>query len=138
MIGRNLFAPLLALALVSLLATACGGGDGTARPAGHLTDPRSVPTATPWAEAPQPIILEPGALTPISEDSSGEGGEDSEGNGGGEATPGECGETYTVQANDSPYGIAQKCGVDVGDLMELNDIDDPTTLRVGQELKIPQ
>lgn len=138
MIGRNLLVPLLALALVSLLATACGGGEGAARPAGRLTDPRSVPTATPWAEAPQPIILEPGALTPISEDRRGGEGEDSEGDEEGEATPGECGETYTIQASDSPYGIAQKCGVDVNDLMELNDIDDPTTLRVGQELKIPQ
>jgi hypothetical protein len=57
------------------------------------------------------------------------------------ATPaaalGECGETYTVEAGDSPSGIAEKCGVDLNDLMELNDIDDPRNLRVGQELKLP-
>ena len=58
----------ITLALAVLLATACGGGDGGGRTAGRLTDPRTVPTATPWADAPEPIILEPGALTPISED----------------------------------------------------------------------
>jgi len=77
MTTRGLIAPLLALALALLLATACGGGDGGERPAGRLTDPRSVPTATPWAELPEPIILEPGALTPISEG----GAEETGGNG---------------------------------------------------------
>jgi len=64
---RGIIAPLLVVALALLLATACGGGDGGARPAGRLTDPRSVPTATPWGQPPAPIILEPGALTPVSE-----------------------------------------------------------------------
>jgi hypothetical protein len=67
MTTRGLSVPLLALALALLLATACGGDDGGARPAGRLTDPRVVPTATPWGQAPAPIILEPGALTPVSE-----------------------------------------------------------------------
>lgn len=74
---RSLAVSLLVLALALLLATACGGGDGGARPAGRLTDPRSVPTATARAEPPEAIILEPDALTPIS------GGED-EGEGDGE------------------------------------------------------
>jgi hypothetical protein len=71
--GVAVLLPVLALAL--LLATACGGDDGGERPAGRLTDPRSVPTATPWGQPPEPITLEPGALTPISE---GEGEEDGE------------------------------------------------------------
>ncbi len=53
------------------------------------------------------------------------------------AAVGECGETYTVKAGDSPSGIAEKCSVDVNDLLELNDIDDPRSLSVGQELKMP-
>ena len=85
MITRGLTLPLLALALAVVLATACGGGDGGARPAGRLTDPRSVATATPWGQTPEPIILEPGALTPISES----GTEEAEVNGevGDEVTP---------------------------------------------------
>jgi LysM repeat protein len=53
------------------------------------------------------------------------------------AVLGECGETYTVEAGDSPSAIAAKCGVDVNELLELNDIDDPRSLSVGQELKMP-
>jgi len=71
---RGIIAPLLVVALALLLATACGGGDDGGRPAGRLTDPRSVPTATPWSEPPEPIILEPGALTPISESATEEAG----------------------------------------------------------------
>lgn len=67
MTTRGPAVPLLALALALLLATACGGGGDDERTAGRLTDPRDVPTATPWTETPAPIILEPGALTPISE-----------------------------------------------------------------------
>ena len=74
MTTRGLSVPLLALALALLLATACGGDGDGARPAGRLTDPRSVPTATPWGQAPAPIILEPGALTPISESGTEETG----------------------------------------------------------------
>jgi hypothetical protein len=81
---RGITTPLLVLALALLLATACGGGDGGGRPAGRLTDPRSVATATPRADAPEPIILEPGALTPISET---EGDEDGEEEPGVEVTP---------------------------------------------------
>ncbi len=61
-----------------------------------------------------------------------------------EGTPTACGETYTVESGDSPFAIAEKCGVDPGDaadwadeLLELNGIDDPTTLKVGQELDLP-
>ncbi len=77
MTARILFFALIALTSALLLAVACGGdGDGE-RPTGRLTDPRSVPTATPWADAPEPIILEPSALTPIID----EGTEDGESNG---------------------------------------------------------
>jgi len=75
MTTRGLSVPLLALAFALLLAAACGGDDDGPRTAGRLTDPRSVATATPWAEPPEPIILEPGALTPISQGEGEEGGE---------------------------------------------------------------
>ena len=82
-ITRGLSVPLLALAFALLLA-ACGGDDDGPRTAGRLTDPRSVATATPWPEPPEPIILEPGALTPISQ---GDGEEDGEGEEDLQATP---------------------------------------------------
>ncbi len=136
MTARTLLLPLFTLALGLLLVAACGGdGDGESLP-GNLTDPGSVPTATPWANPPEPIILGPDILTPTSQDegeANGDGDQD-----GDQVTPGECGDTYTVQSGDVPFTIAEKCGVDVKDLLELNGIDDPTSLNVGQELKIPQ
>jgi LysM repeat protein len=134
MIGRTVLVALTGLTLGVLLLAACGGDDDGQRPPGRLTDPRSVPTATPWAQPPEPIMLGPDILTPISQEedeADGEEGED------GQATAGECGETYTVQAGDAPYSIGEKCGVDWEELLEINGIDDPTSLRVGQVLELP-
>ncbi len=147
-------ATLALLAAALLIAAACGGdGDDTSPPDGRLTDPSNAPTATPWPQPPEPIILDPDALTPISElggdgddgetgDGDGQNGTDGDGDG---ATPSTCGDTYTVQAGDVPFSIAEKCGVPadeisdwVSDMLDLNGIDDPTTLRVGQELQIPR
>ena len=74
MTARALPLYLLATALaLALAAAACGGGGDGEQPTGRLTDPRSVATATPWAEPPEPIILPPGALTPISDNGDGGG-----------------------------------------------------------------
>ncbi len=96
-----------------------------------------MPTATPWTQPPAPIILEPGALTPITQDEA-TPAEQGNGGDGAQATPGECGDTYTVQAGDVPFAIAEKCGVSVDDLLRANPELTPTSLRVGQEIKMPQ
>lgn len=44
---------------------------------------------------------------------------------------------YVVQSGDSPAKIAKKEGVKVADLMKLNNISDPRSLRVGQKLQLP-
>ncbi len=46
-------------------------------------------------------------------------------------------QTYRVEAGDTPYDIAQRFGVSTQRLMEVNDITDPTDLRVGAVLRIP-
>ena len=97
---------------------------------GQLTDPGSVATATPWTVPPDVIILEPGAQSTPEPSNGGNGG-----NGG--VTPGVCGDTYVVEPNDNPSLIAEKCGVDIDELMRINGIDDPTTLQIGQELILP-
>ena len=110
--ARALIPLLLAFSALALIAIACNGeGD-------FLLDDAPNATGTPPFDqrSPQP--------TPIPTPTAA-------------AAIGECGETYTVEAGDSPFSIAEKCGVDVNDLQELNDIDDPTTLNVGQELKMP-
>jgi LysM repeat protein len=45
--------------------------------------------------------------------------------------------TYVVQSGDTLSGIAAEFGTTWQILAELNDIDDPGRLRVGQELQLP-
>lgn len=128
---------LLACAGLAGLALACGGGgDGSSTTTGALTDPARVPTATPWKQPPEVIILDPDNLTPIS------GGAPTPEQGAtpGEATPepGVCGPTYTVVAGDSFSLIAEKCGVRLQDIIDANPGVDPAALSIGQVIKIPQ
>jgi LysM repeat protein len=44
---------------------------------------------------------------------------------------------YIVKAGDNPATIAQRFGVKTQDLMDANNIDDPSKLQIGQALKIP-
>jgi LysM repeat protein len=48
------------------------------------------------------------------------------------------GKTYVVKKGDSPVTIAKKLKVPYDDLMALNHIEDPRTLRIGQKLLIPK
>ncbi len=125
---------VLSLAMLALLSACGGNGGGTAAPRGQLTDPRSVPTATPWTQPPDVTFL-PEALTPAA---GGEEGPGSGGETGGEVTPVECGDSYTVQSGDFPGRIAEKCGVAVQDLLDANPGIDPSNLHIGDVLKIPR
>ncbi len=46
--------------------------------------------------------------------------------------------THVVEAGDNPAKIAQRYGVSAQELMRANNILDPSRLRVGQELIIPE
>lgn len=151
---------LLTIPIAALLAVvaACGDDDngGSDGGTGQLTDPRSVPTATPWSEAPDPIILDPDNLTPIS-GGSGVGAPDGDGNGDGDGgdgdgdngdgdgdgdsegpPPGECGgDTYTIEPGDNFFLIAEKCGLDPADIEAANPGVDPGALSIGQVINLP-
>jgi lipoprotein NlpD len=47
-------------------------------------------------------------------------------------------ELYTVKRGDTLYSIALEHGMDYRDLAELNRLDKPTRLRIGQQLKLKQ
>lgn len=47
------------------------------------------------------------------------------------------GEIYTVVKGDNPVAIARKFRVSYNDLMQINNIEDPRLLQIGQKLKIP-
>ncbi|MGA2051798.1 MAG: LysM peptidoglycan-binding domain-containing protein [Opitutales bacterium] len=53
-----------------------------------------------------------------------------------EASTGEAG-IYVVQSGDSLDRIAKKEGVKVSELIALNNISNPTKLKIGQKLKLP-
>ncbi|MFQ5471605.1 MAG: LysM peptidoglycan-binding domain-containing protein [Dehalococcoidia bacterium] len=138
-----LFAPAVLILMLALAA--CGGGDGdteTRVGTGQLTDPRNVATATPWPEAPEPIILDPDALTPLS-GGAGVGGPDvgDGGDGGGDGDaggePGVCGDTYTIEAGDSLFAIAIDCGLDPDAVLAANPDVDPGALSIGQVINLP-
>jgi hypothetical protein len=150
---------LISLPIAALLAAvaACGGDDdggssngGT----GRLTDPENVATATPWPSAPSPIILDPDNLTPISGgegiggngdgdgDGNGDGDGDGDGNGDGDGepspVPGVCGgDTYTIEQDDTIFGIAEKCGLDPQDILDANPGIDPAGLNIGDVINLP-
>lgn len=47
------------------------------------------------------------------------------------------GQTYTVVKGDNPVGIARQLGVNYQQLLDLNGIEDPRLLQIGQVLKVP-
>jgi LysM repeat protein len=44
---------------------------------------------------------------------------------------------YTLQKGDTLYSLSRKYNVTVSQIMEANDIDDPTDLAIGQTITIP-
>jgi hypothetical protein len=144
---RNLVALCVVLLVPALLAlAACGGDDdggGTFQP-GRLTDPDRVPTATPWEVPPEVVLLDPDNIAPLPPDSPNSGGA-SPTTSPAAGEPGICGDTYTVIAGDTAFGIGEKCGWPAEDLanfvsllQELNPDADPANLSVGQVLTMPQ
>lgn len=135
---RPLFLVLLATLL--FLVVACGGGDDDEGSLpGQLTDPGTVPTATPWPTqgGPETIILDPENIQPLPPTQPGDGGTE-----GGTPTPaagepGECGTVYVVAVGDTTFGIAEKCGVTVDGIEELNPDVDIRALTIGQEINLP-
>lgn len=54
-----------------------------------------------------------------------------------QVAPGASGGVHVVASGDTLSGIALDAGTDVSTLLDLNGLDDPDALRVGQALKLP-
>jgi len=119
MSSAKLLLPLFVLIVAGSLLAACGGGDsGPSGGSQSLTDPRDVPTASPWA-TPPPVVYVEGGPIPV--------------NGGSEGS-------YTVEPNDTAFAIAQRFGITVEELASANNmtVEEIAALSVGQKLIIPQ
>lgn len=138
---RKLFLALLFLIAALAVMAACGGGDdddgGNTFDRGQLTDPQTVPTVTPWQQLPDPILLDPNNIQPLPPtDPNSQPAEPTASPEPGE--PGVCGETYTVVAGDTTFGIADKCGVDAQAIIDANPDIDPASLSPGDVLILPE
>jgi LysM repeat protein len=119
------------------LAAACGGGsdDNKNNSTGKLTDPQTVPTASPWGAAPTVVLLDPNNIQPLPPNQPNQTGPSPTPAPG---EPGVCGQTYTVIAGDTMFGIADKCGVDPQRLADINPDADPSNLHIGEVLLVPE
>ncbi|MHB0979358.1 MAG: LysM peptidoglycan-binding domain-containing protein [Thermoleophilia bacterium] len=146
-IGR-VIAPIAALGLVVLLVSLLASSDVLPRAPRPAAATPATTTATTIIEFQQPA-----SDTETTLPSDGSGDPATEGGIAGEGDAGASGDgassrsssttqtaseqTYTVLDGDSPYSIAQRFGVSTQELMEVNEIADPTDLRVGTVLRIP-
>lgn len=111
---------VLAATVVGLTLAACGGGDsGGTSAARDLKDPKTVPTAT----LPAQPLASPFPAVEVGQQA---------------AKPAELPDVYVVKPGDTPAGIAESLGVDAAELLRANNIDDPRSLKVGQQLRIPR
>ena len=80
-----------------------------------LHEPTPQPTPEPTPKPQKPVVQKP--VVPITTSSNGRT------------------KTYTIQKGDTVISIAKKYKLNVDRLLKINDIKDPTKLRVGQTLK---
>jgi LysM repeat protein len=139
----KLAAGIFLAATLALLVQACdlvgGGGNNSLGPGQQsVARPSSIPTATPPATLPEPILLgsaaDPGAATnPAGTPAA-----------GGTTTAGGP-STYTVKPGDSLGAIATAMGITgpdqaawIAEVLRLNNIADARLLAAGQELSLPR
>ena len=98
------------------------------------TPPATVPPATVSTEPTVPATTTP-ASTPMPATAP-EAGTASSGSSVAGAAQGSGGGMYVVERGDTLWSIAEKNGINHGDLATWNNVSDPRELRVGQELML--
>jgi LysM repeat protein len=125
--GLRIAVGLLVVAIIVLIVrgTLFGGGDDSPP---SVARRGSIPTATPPADQPEPVLL----------------GE-AQGPTGSTTTGGAGGGTYVVKSGDTLGGIASQLGIPVdqqaawiAEVLRLNNIADARLLQSGVELQLPR
>jgi LysM repeat protein len=124
---------LLTAGLITLLAGCGGGGDKAEGTIGQLTNPRDVPTASPWVEPPAVVEIDPNAIVPLPADV----GAPTPTPTGQAGAPGVCGPKYTIESGDTFSSIAAKCGTTTQGMRDANPGVDPLTIRPGDIVNGP-
>lgn len=126
--GQAILILLMALAFVAIILAKLSGGSAPAVVAGASSTPGQTAglSAGPTVPASGSATTSPTASTSPSAGSSG-------------STPSSApvSQTYKVKAGDTLIGIAAKFGTTPKAISQLNGITNPSSLKVGQILKIP-
>ncbi|RLT26892.1 MAG: LysM peptidoglycan-binding domain-containing protein [Chloroflexi bacterium] len=109
---------LFAAASIGALALGCSNGS-TPQPV-PANSPVTITTATPYAQPPQPTIVNSSGLTA-----------------GASPTPTTRDVTYKMEAGDTLLALASRFGSSVEAIMKRNNLSSPTELKIGQEIVIP-
>jgi LysM repeat protein len=146
-VGQGGLVAVMAVAFGALVVARLGAGGPGLVPGGGAGSPVPGAAGTAAAESEAPPSAEPGrTLVPTEvEPSAGASTEPTaEPTAESAATPRPTAKpttdapaTYKVKSGDTLSGIASVYGTTWQELAELNNIDDPRLLRVGQELKLP-
>ena len=135
--GQAVLIVLMALAFAAIvLAKVTGGGapaaagDGPSAPG--VVGPSIVASPGASVEPTATTPTDPGASAPASS-----GTDPSAGPGATDPTSAPATRSYKVKAGDTLIGIAAKFGTTPKAITKLNGISDPSSLKVGQVLKIP-
>jgi LysM repeat protein len=149
-VGQGALVGLMAIAFVALIgARLSAGGPGptpaqiagapVSTPSAAATDlATGLPAATPDVAAERTLVPTEVEPTPAPAPTDTDPTPTPAAGGGTEATPRPAApDTYTVASGDTLSGIAAEFDTTWQVLAELNDLDDPTALRVGQVLDLP-
>lgn len=109
---------LFVFSSLSAVVLACSNGS-TPQPV-PANSPVTITTATPYAQPPQPTIVNSSGLTA-----------------GASPTPTTRDVTYKMEAGDTLLALASRFGSSVEAIMKRNNLSSPTELKIGQEIVIP-
>lgn len=133
-IGQLALIVLMVLAFAAILVARLAGGDAVGGVAGATATPAaSARIVVPSADASAP----PGTATATPIVQATDAPSEPVATGRPTTSPIVPGTTYVVRSGDTLHGIATEFGTTWQVLAELNGIDDPTRIRVGQEILIP-
>lgn len=138
--GQAILVGLLGIAFVAVLLArpATDGGTLPGGPRSSITAPTDAAAGSPTegpADTAEPVQSS-GAETPAVPSSSAPEASPSAPSAA-SAAPSTSGATYKVRRGDTLSAIAARFGTTTRVLVELNDIADPSKIRIGQVIKLP-
>ena len=135
--GQAVLIVLMALAFAAIVLAKVTGGGAPAAASDKSSDPG---VAAPSIVASPPASVEPTAATstdPSASAPASGGADPSAGPATTDPTSAPATRSYKVKAGDTLIGIAAKFGTTPKAISNLNGISDPSSLKIGQVLKIP-